>query len=231
MQPKEVLEFAKEKRVQMVDVKFVDLFGIWQHFSIPIHELEEGLFEDGLGFDGSSIRGWQAITASDMLVIPEAGTAVIDPFVTYVPTLSLIANIVDPITREPYSRDPRYVARKAINHLKATGLADPCFIGPEPEFFIFDQLKFSVTPNHSFYEVDSEEGIWNSGRGGCRGRPRRPRGARPRGPPPPPRRQRPPARPSTCRPGPRWRRRGAAGLWRCSRSPRGRALERRRPLA
>lgn len=166
MEPKEILEFAKEKRVQMVDVKFVDLFGIWQHFSIPIHELEEDLFEDGLGFDGSSIRGWQAINASDMLVIPDAGTACIDPFITYAPTLSLIADIVDPITREPYSRDPRFVARKAINYLKSTGLADTCFIGPEPEFFIFDELRFATEAHESFFSIDSREGIWNSGTGG-----------------------------------------------------------------
>ena len=124
MKPKEVLEFAKENRVQMVDIKFVDLFGIWQHFTIPVHELEEGLFEDGLGFDGSSIRGWAAINASDMLVMPDVRTAKIDPFITFTPTLSLIADIVDPITREPYSRDPRFVARKAINYLKSTGIGE-----------------------------------------------------------------------------------------------------------
>ena len=166
MEPKEILEFAKEKRVQMVDVKFVDLFGIWQHFTIPVSELEEDLFEDGLGFDGSSIRGWQAINASDMLVIPDARTAVIDPFITYTPTLSLIADIVDPITREPYSRDPRFVARKAINFLKSTGLADTCYIGPEPEFFIFDELRFETGAHQSFYSIDSKEGIWNSGKKG-----------------------------------------------------------------
>ncbi len=166
MEPKEILEFVKEKRLQMVDVKFVDLFGIWQHFSIPVHELEESLFEDGLGFDGSSIRGWQAINASDMLVVPDPNTARVDPFITYMPTLSLIADIVDPITREPYSRDPRFVARKGINYLKSTGLADTCFVGPEPEFFIFDELRFAITPSHSFYEIDSQEGIWNSGKKG-----------------------------------------------------------------
>ncbi|MCA9549619.1 MAG: type I glutamate--ammonia ligase [Myxococcales bacterium] len=166
MKPKEVLEFAKENRVQMVDIKFVDLFGIWQHFTIPVHELEEGLFEDGLGFDGSSIRGWAAINASDMLVMPDVRTAKIDPFITFTPTLSLIADIVDPITREPYSRDPRFVARKAINYLKSTGIADTCFIGPEPEFFIFDEIRFAHSANQAFYELDSQEGAWNTGKKG-----------------------------------------------------------------
>jgi glutamine synthetase len=164
MKPKEVLEFAKENRVQMVDIKFVDLFGIWQHFTIPVHELEEGLFEDGLGFDGSSIRGWTAINASDMLVMPDASTAKIDPFISYTPTLSLISDIVDPITREPYSRDPRFVARKAINYLKSTGIADVCYIGPEPEFFIFDEIRFAHSANQAFYELDSQEGAWNTGK-------------------------------------------------------------------
>ena len=164
MTPSEVLAFAKENRVQMVDMKFVDLFGLWQHFSFPVEELHEGIFEDGLGFDGSSIRGWKAINASDMLVVPDQGSAQLDPFITLAPTLSLIADIEDPITREPYARDPRYVARKCISYLKSTGIADTAYIGPEPEFFIFDQIRFSSTPNHSFYEIDSEEGIWNSGR-------------------------------------------------------------------
>lgn len=164
MTPSEVLAFAKENRVQMVDMKFVDLFGLWQHFSFPIEELHEGIFEDGLGFDGSSIRGWKAINASDMLVIPDQDSAQLDPFITLAPTLSLIADIEDPITREPYARDPRYVARKCISYLKSTGVADTAYIGPEPEFFIFDQIRFSSTPNHSFYEIDSEEGIWNSGK-------------------------------------------------------------------
>lgn len=164
MTPPEVLAFAKENRVQMVDVKFVDLFGLWQHFTFPIEELHENIFEEGLGFDGSSIRGWKAINASDMLVIPDQASAQLDPFITAAPTLSLIADIEDPITREPYSRDPRYVARKCIHYLKSTGVADTAYIGPEPEFFIFDEIRFSSTPNHSFYQIDSEEGIWNSGR-------------------------------------------------------------------
>ena len=165
MTPAEALALAKKHDAELVDMKFVDLFGIWQHFTIPITELEEGTFEDGLGFDGSSIRGWQAINASDMLVIPSAGTAVMDPFIE-TPTLSLIADVVDPITREPYSRDPRFVARKCENYLKSTGIGDTIFIGPEPEFFIFDEIRFDNSPNQAFYEIDSAEGAWNSGREG-----------------------------------------------------------------
>ena len=163
MTPTEVLALAQNNHVEMVDIKFVDLFGIWQHFTVPVGELTEGLFEDGLGFDGSSIRGWQAINASDMLVIPQTETAVLDPFVTAAPTLSLIANIEDPITREPYSRDPRYVAKKCASYIKSTGLADTAYFGPEPEFFIFDDLRFSSSPQEAFYSIDSAEGIWNSG--------------------------------------------------------------------
>ena len=164
MTPSEVLAFAKENRIQMVDWKFIDLFGIWQHFSFPIEELEESVFEDGLGFDGSSIRGWQAINASDMLVIPDPNTAVVDPFITSVPTLSMIVNIVDPITREAYSRDPRHIAQKGINYLQSTGIADTAYIGPEPEFFIFDEIRFDSSPSRSFYEIDSVEGVWNRGK-------------------------------------------------------------------
>ncbi len=165
MTPSEVLAFAKENRVQMVDLKFVDLFGIWQHFTFPIAELEESVFEDGLGFDGSSIRGWQAINASDMLVIPDASSAVMDPFITQVPTLSVLANVVDPITREAYSRDPRYIAKKVEDYLRSTGIGDTIYVGPEPEFFIFDHLAFDTSAQGSFYQINSAEGIWNSGQG------------------------------------------------------------------
>ena len=130
MKPKEVLAFAKEHGARMVDLKFIDLPGVWQHFTVPMSELGEEIFEDGLGFDGSSIRGWQAIHASDMLVIPDAATAVIDPFMQ-VPTLSLICNIVDPITKEKYSRDPRNVAQKAEEYLKSTGIGDTAFLAPK----------------------------------------------------------------------------------------------------
>jgi glutamine synthetase len=163
MTPKEVLNFAKENDVKMVDVKFTDFVGMWQHFSVPLSELDEGSFEDGFGFDGSSIRGWQPIHASDMLVIPDPSTACIDPF-TEVTTLSLICDIVDPITREAYEKDPRNVAKKAENYLKSTGVGDTAFFGPEPEFFIFDDVRYITTQNKSYYEVDSVEGRWNTAR-------------------------------------------------------------------
>ena len=163
MKPKEVLAFAKEHGAKMVDLKFIDLPGVWQHFTVPMSELDEGTFEDGLGFDGSSIRGWQAIHASDMLVIPDPTTAVIDP-IMQVPTLSLICNIVDPITKEKYSRDPRNVAQKAEEYLKSTGIGDTAFFGPEAEFFIFDDVRFDQSHQHGYYYVDSKEGRWNTGR-------------------------------------------------------------------
>ncbi len=162
MTPKEVLAFAKENNARMVDLKFVDFFGIWQHFAVPVSELEEDLFEAGLGFDGSSIRGWKPIHASDMLVIPDPSTALMDPFPA-VPTLSLICDVVDPITRESYERDPRAIAKKAEAYLKSTGIGDEAFFGPEPEFFIFDDVRFSEGADHSYYSVNSEEGVWNSG--------------------------------------------------------------------
>ncbi len=161
--PKQVLELAKEKKATYVDLKFMDFIGIWQHFSIPLDELTEDIFEEGLGFDGSSIRGWQAINASDMLVVPDASTAVIDPFMAE-PTLSLICDITDPITKEPYSRDPRNIAKKAEKYLKSTGIGDVAYFGPEPEFFIFDEVRYDAGVNHAFYKVDSVEGQWNTGR-------------------------------------------------------------------
>ena len=163
MTPKEVLAFAKEKGAKVVDIRFLDFPGVWQHFTVPMSELEESSFEDGFGFDGSSIRGWQPINASDMLVIPDPTTAKIDPFYE-VPTLVVIGNIVDPVTRESYSRDPRYIAQKAEAYLKGTGIGDTAFIGPEAEFFIFDDIRFESSRHRAFYEVDSVEGIWNTGR-------------------------------------------------------------------
>ena len=163
MSPKDVLEMAKENNVMMVDLKFIDFPGIWQHFSVPIVELDEASFEDGFGFDGSSIRGWKAINASDMLILPDPSTAIMDPFRKY-STLSMVCNIVDPITKEPYTRDPRYIAQKAEQYLKSTGIGDTAYFGPEAEFFIFDNVQFDTTANSSFYLVDSIEGIWNSGR-------------------------------------------------------------------
>ncbi len=161
--PAEVLALAKEVRAKMVDFKFVDLPGVWQHFSVPTAELSESSFENGFGFDGSSIRGFQPIHASDMLLIPDPTSAVVDPFPKE-STLSLICNIVDPITRQPYSRDARFIAQKAESYLKSTGIADTAFFGPEAEFFIFDSIRFDQTSNQAFYHIDSNEGQWNSGR-------------------------------------------------------------------
>ncbi|KPL08582.1 glutamine synthetase [candidate division BRC1 bacterium SM23_51] len=162
---------CKEQEVAIVDFKFMDFPGAWQHFSIPASELKEESFEEGFGFDGSSIRGWQAIHESDMLIMPDPATALIDPF-TEVKTLSLVCNVVDPITKEKYTRDPRNVALKAEAYLRSTGLADTAYFGPEMEFFIFDSIRFDEAPNRAFYEIDSIEGRWNSGRdepGGNRG--------------------------------------------------------------
>jgi glutamine synthetase len=163
MTPKEVLDMAKENGAKMVDLRFMDFPGLWQHFSVPIRELEESSFEDGFGFDGSSIRGWQPIHASDMLVIPDAATAKMDPFYK-APTLVLICDIADPVTREPYTRDPRNIAKKADAYLKSSGIGDVAYIGPEAEFFIFDDIRFESTRFGAFYEIDSIEGTWNTGR-------------------------------------------------------------------
>jgi glutamine synthetase len=163
MSPKEVLALCKSKGVQLVDIKFCDFLGTWQHFCMPVAELEEETFEAGVGFDGSSIRGWKSIEASDMLLILDPATAIIDPF-PQVTTLSIVADAVDTITHEPYSRDPRNISRKAEAYLKQTGIADVANFGPEAEFFIFDDVRFGQTSNSSYYYVDSTEGIWNSGR-------------------------------------------------------------------
>jgi glutamine synthetase len=163
MTPKEVMDMAKENGAKIVDLRFMDFPGLWQHFSVPIGELEESSFEDGFGFDGSSIRGWQPIHASDMLVIPDPSTAKMDPFYA-APTLTLICNIADPMTREPYTRDPRNIAQKADAYLKSSGIGDTAFIGPEAEFFIFDDIRFESTRFGAFYEIDSIEGTWNTGR-------------------------------------------------------------------
>ena len=163
MTPKEVLDMAKENGAKVVDLRFMDYPGLWQHFSVPLRELEESSFEDGFGFDGSSIRGWQPIHASDMLVIPDPETAKMDPFYA-APTLTLICNIVDPVTREPYTRDPRNIVQKADSYLKSTGIGDVVYIGPEAEFFIFDDIRFESNRFGAFYEIDSIEGNWNTGR-------------------------------------------------------------------
>jgi glutamine synthetase len=163
MTPKEVLEFAAAHNAVMFDLKFMDLPGLWQHNTYPMSELAEDVFTEGRGFDGSSIRGWQAINASDMLLIPDPSTAIMDPFAKY-PTLSLVCNVVDPITRESYSRDPRYVAQKGIKYLQSTGIADTAYFGPEAEFFIFDDVRYHTHQGGSFYSVDSKEAQWNTGR-------------------------------------------------------------------
>src|SRR5919201_513284 len=165
MNPRQVLDFAKKNKVQVVDLKFVDMLGTWQHFSIPIEELSEDTFKDGSGLDGSSIRGWKAIHNSDMLAVPDPASACLDPF-TVIPTLSLVCNIMDPVTREIYDRDPRYVAQKAERHLKSTRIGDISYWGPEAEFFIFDQARYDQNSHSGYYYVDSDEGIWNAGREG-----------------------------------------------------------------
>jgi glutamine synthetase len=161
--PKSVIEMAKKAAAKMVDIKFVDTFGTWQHFSIPISELTEAAFAEGLGFDGSSIRGWKSIEASDMLAMPDPDTAFIDPFCA-VPTLSLTCTIAETGTKEAYTRDPRGIAQRAEKYLSSTGLADTAVFGPEAEFFIFDNVQYDQKSNGCFYSVDSGEAVWNSGR-------------------------------------------------------------------
>jgi len=163
MTPKEVIALAKSKDVKIVDLKLTDILGTWQHFAIPVSEMTESIFTEGVGFDGSSIRGWRAINSSDMLVFPDPATAFIDPFAANT-TLSLACDTYDPITKEPYDRDPRVIAKKAEAYLKSTGLADTAYFGPEAEFFIFDGVNYDSTSNATHYKLDSIEGIWNRGR-------------------------------------------------------------------
>lgn len=160
---KDAIDFARDNNAVMADLKFMDFLGTWQHLTIPAHRLSEDLFEEGLGFDGSSLRAWQPIQASDMQVRPDHTTARMDPFCRE-STVSFICNVFDPITGQPYSRDPRYIAQKAENYLKTTGIADTAYFGPEAEFFIFDDIRYSTATQHSFYKVDSVEGAWNTGR-------------------------------------------------------------------
>lgn len=161
--PADVIRFAKDKDVQFVDYKFIDFPGAWQHFTTPISAFDESVFDEGLGFDGSSVRGWQPINASDMIIKPDPSTARIDPFAKY-PTLSLICTIHDPITGEGYSRDPRFIAQKAEAYMRQTGIADTAYFGPEAEFFVFDDVRYEVKPHASFFSIDSVEGAWNTGR-------------------------------------------------------------------
>ena len=162
MTPAEVLELTKKHGLTLIDFKFTDLLGQWQHTTMPAHKLKEECFTEGFNFDGSSIRGWKAINESDMTFIPDPATAVIDPFLKE-PTLSLIADIADAITHQPYSRDPRQIAKKAEQYLRQTGIGDTAYFGPEPEFFVFDEVRFGEGPNTAFYKIDSKEGRWNTG--------------------------------------------------------------------
>ncbi len=162
MTPSDVVALAKEKEVKIVDFKFMDLPGMWQHFSIPATELKEDMFEEGLGFDGSSIRGFQAINESDMLLFPDPATAIVDP-VCGIPTLSIICNIKDPITLESYTRDVRHIAQKAEAYLISTGIADTSYWGPEAEFFLFSDVRYGQNQHSGYYFVDSTEGSWNTG--------------------------------------------------------------------
>ncbi len=162
MDKKEVIKFAKANEVAIVDLKFCDFPGLWQHFSIPMSGFSDELFDEGIGYDGSSIRGFQRIQESDMLLVPDPESAFLDPF-TRIPTLSIVCNVKDPVTGQPYSRDPRFVAQKAEQYLKSTGIADISYWGPEIEFYIFDNVRFDQTYNEGFYHVDSIEGFWNSG--------------------------------------------------------------------
>jgi glutamine synthetase len=161
--PKDVVKLVKDNDIKMIDFKFVDLPGIWQHYSIPGHRLEESLFEEGIGFDGSSIRGFAQIQESDMLVFPDPETAFIDPLLN-VPTLSLTCTVRDPLTLEPFTRDPRYIAQKAEKYLTSSGIGDISYWGPEAEFYIFDDIRFDQGANFGYYYIDSREGIWNSGK-------------------------------------------------------------------
>ncbi len=162
MTPKQAMKLAKDEKAVCADIRFCDFLGLWQHFTVPMTEMNEGIFSEGFGFDGSSIRGWQAINNSDMLVVPDPSTAVMDPFSKH-STLTLIGDIVDPITKEEYSRDPRGVARKAEAYLKSTGIGDTIYFGPEPEFFVFNDVRYDQDQHSGYYLIDSAEGQWNTG--------------------------------------------------------------------
>ncbi len=162
MSVKDALEMAKKNKVEIVDFKFIDFPGLWQHFSIPATDYRADLFEEGLGFDGSSIRGFQSINESDMILLPDADTAMMDPFTEH-PTISFICNVLDAITRESYTRDPRYVTQKAEKYLKSTGLADTSYWGPEIEFFIFDSVRFDQNHHEGYYHIDSSRRVLELG--------------------------------------------------------------------
>jgi glutamine synthetase len=159
----QVLDLIRKEKIRAVDLRFTDFPGMWQHFTVPAETIEEDTFKDGVGFDGSSIRGWQVINESDMLVVPLAESAFVDPFFQE-KTLTMLCNIRDPLTGADYTRDPRNVARKAVEHMKSTGIADTAYFGPELEFFVFDDVRYDQTTNSGYYYLDSTEGAWNTGR-------------------------------------------------------------------
>jgi len=161
--PKDFFDYCKQVGAEMVDLKFCDLLGTWQHCSFPVDTWDESTFKDGVGFDGSSIRGWKAIDVSDMLAIPQVETTRLEPFFKE-PTVSIIADVFDPITRKAYDKDPRFVAKKAGEFLKTSGIGDTCYVGPEPEFFIFDEVRYEQTQHRGMYEIDSVEAAWNTAR-------------------------------------------------------------------
>ncbi len=162
MNAKEALKFAHEKGARMVDLKFCDMMGTWQHLTVPLHQLTDETFENGFGFDGSSIRGWRGIEESDMIIMPDPATAQMDPFIE-MPTLSLICDVCLPETLQPYNRDPRQVVKKALAYMQSTGIADTAYFGPEAEFFIFDDIRYEQNNNSAFYSIDSVEAVWNTG--------------------------------------------------------------------
>ncbi len=163
MNAKEALKYAQENGAKMVDLKFCDMIGTWQHLTIPLHQLTEETFEDGFGFDGSSIRGWRGIEESDMIIRPDPATVKMDPFIQ-VPTLSVICDVCLPETLQAYDRDPRQIVKKALAYMQSTGIADTAYFGPEAEFFIFDDVRYEQNSNSGFYSVDSGESSWNTGR-------------------------------------------------------------------
>ncbi|HEY0866100.1 MAG TPA: glutamine synthetase beta-grasp domain-containing protein, partial [Fimbriimonas sp.] len=163
MTPQDAIKFVAENDAQFVDIRFADLHGTWHHFTVPTEHFHEERFEEGLPFDGSSIRGFQAINESDMLLVPDPSSIFMDPF-TDAPTAVVFCSIEDPITRQPNSKDPRFTSVKAEQYLKSTGIGDTAFFGPEAEFFVFDSLRFQNGPDGAFYKLDSDEAHWNSGK-------------------------------------------------------------------
>ena len=163
MKVSDVMELIESKQIKAIDLRFVDLPGLWQHFTVSTKEFSADIFEEGIGFDGSSIRGFQEIQESDMLLVPDPASAFVDPFMA-TPTLVLICNVKDPVTGESYSRDPRHIAQKAEAYLRSTGIGDTAYFGPEPEFFILDDVRYGQSYNEGFYHLDAGEGFWNAGR-------------------------------------------------------------------